>query len=206
MDDMAIKKKNTYATVMINQKTHKIVSILPTRDCEEVANWLCSFPNLILVSRDGSNIYKTAINTANNEIIQVSDRFHLIKNLSNFCKLEIGKLFNGRILVDEIELEYEQKIMVKDKYFKCKSLIDNGMLISQACLEAKIDIRNFKKINGFNEDEFNNYFASKSINTIKANENRERKRKNAEKIKELHSKGVTIRKIASIMGKKVLII
>ncbi len=65
-------------------------------------NWIWLFPNLILASRDGSNTYKTAIINANSEIIQVSDRFHLLKDLSNYCILEIRKIFNGKENVDEV--------------------------------------------------------------------------------------------------------
>ncbi|MCR4661527.1 MAG: hypothetical protein K5765_05950, partial [Clostridia bacterium] len=111
------------------------------------------------------------------------------------------KIFNGKEIVDEVELDYEQKITLKERFLNCKSLIDNGMQISYACLESKIDIRLFKKLDTLDTESFNNYFASKQISIIKTNENQEKKRKNAEMVKKLHSQGLTICKIASIMDK-----
>lgn len=47
------------------------------------------FPNLEKVTRDGSIIYKNAIEQANPNIIQISDKFHLIKNLIDAIKSDL---------------------------------------------------------------------------------------------------------------------
>lgn len=44
------------------------------------------FTNLKKCSRDGSTLYKGSINAANKNIIQISDRFHLIKNCIDAVK------------------------------------------------------------------------------------------------------------------------
>jgi len=46
---------------MIDIKTHRIIDLIPSRDCVDVVNWLKSYPNLKVVSRDGSITYKKAI-------------------------------------------------------------------------------------------------------------------------------------------------
>lgn len=71
---------------MINIETRKIVDILESRDYEEVKRRLKSFPNLELISRDGSIVYNKAIKDAHPKSIQVSDRFHILKNLTDYCK------------------------------------------------------------------------------------------------------------------------
>ena len=56
--------------------------MINSRDMGDVSEWLKSFPNLKIVTRDGSIIYKNSIEMANKYIIQITDRFHLIKGLS----------------------------------------------------------------------------------------------------------------------------
>lgn len=59
----------------------KILEILPSRSKEAVSNWLKNYPHIELVSRGGSITYRAAISEALPEATQVSDKFHLIKNL-----------------------------------------------------------------------------------------------------------------------------
>ena len=47
------------------------------------------FPNLKKVTRDGAIIYKNAIEAVNPDIIQISDKFHLIKNLIDAIKNDL---------------------------------------------------------------------------------------------------------------------
>lgn len=97
MDDFAIKKRHTYGTIMVDSKTHRVVDLLPSREQEDVKKWLKEYKNLGVVSRDGSASYAAAIRGANPEIMQVSDRFHLLKGLSEACKSHIMYLFKANI-------------------------------------------------------------------------------------------------------------
>lgn len=89
IDDFAIKKRHKYATIMVNQANHTIISAINSREITDIQKWLQQYPNLKIVSRDGSSIYKLAIELANPDIIQVSDRFHLIKGLSEAIREEV---------------------------------------------------------------------------------------------------------------------
>ncbi len=103
IDDFAIKKRNKYATVMIDIETRKIVDILESRDYEEVKRWLRSFPNLELISRDASIVYNKAIKDAHQKSIQVSYRFHILKNLTDYCKQYIKRIFKNKIEIGKLE-------------------------------------------------------------------------------------------------------
>lgn len=59
------------------------------------------FTNLKKCSRDGSTLYKGSINAANKNIIQISDRFHLIKNCIDAVKDDLKKLANKHIVLGE---------------------------------------------------------------------------------------------------------
>lgn len=77
---------------MVDIDTHRVVDLLASRDVEDVAEWLRSYPNIRIVSRDGSVSYKSAIEQAGMDIQQVSDRFHLLKGLTDAAKKFISRL------------------------------------------------------------------------------------------------------------------
>ena len=82
IDDFAKKKKHSYGTIFINADTNKIINIIDSHEAEDVTSELKKYPNLKIVSRDGSWMYGKAINNYNQNINQVTDRFHLLKNLT----------------------------------------------------------------------------------------------------------------------------
>lgn len=79
VDDFAFRKRYTYGTVMVNLDTHKIIDIIDSRETKIGEDWLRSYPNLKVVSRDGAHTYSSAVSNAHPDAIQISDRFHLIK-------------------------------------------------------------------------------------------------------------------------------
>lgn len=66
--------------------------MIASRKLEDVERWLKTFKNIKVVSRDGSKTYKKAIDKALPDAIQVSDRFHLLQNLTLYAKKELFKL------------------------------------------------------------------------------------------------------------------
>jgi len=64
IDDFAFRKRQTYGTIMVDIDTHRVVDLLASREVEDVAEWLRSYPNIRIVSRDGSVSYKSAIEQA----------------------------------------------------------------------------------------------------------------------------------------------
>lgn len=59
VDDLAIRKRKSYGTVMVDLKTYRIIDLLPSRDYNDVKPWLASFPNIALVARDGVVIFSS---------------------------------------------------------------------------------------------------------------------------------------------------
>ena len=113
IDDFALKKRQRYGTVMVDLETRKIVDMLESREMEDVARWLAGFPNLSTVSRDGSQTYAAAITKAHPKAIQISDRFHLLKNLTDKATLALQKVFQGRIAIPITdETQRRQAIMM----------------------------------------------------------------------------------------------
>jgi len=103
IDDFALKRRHRYGTVMVDIDTGRITDMIESREIDDVAKWLATHPNIKVVSRDGSPQYAAAIRQAHPNAIQVSDRFHLIKGLTDYAKQHIAKAVaaNFRIPAEE---------------------------------------------------------------------------------------------------------
>jgi len=82
VDDFAFRKRYSYGSVMVDMETHRIIDIIDSRETKAVAEWLKTYPNLNVISRDGAQAYASASTNSHPEALQISDRFHLLKNLS----------------------------------------------------------------------------------------------------------------------------
>lgn len=97
MDDFAIRKRFTYGTVMVDLETHRIIDIISSRETSYVRKWLESYPNLKIISRDGSSAYAAAAANSHPHAVQISYRFHLIKGLSEAITKYIIREFPSRV-------------------------------------------------------------------------------------------------------------
>jgi transposase len=97
LDDFALKKRNRYGTVLVDQKTHNVIEMIESRDVGPTVELLKNFPNIKKVTRDGSKVYAKAISEALPDAIQISDRFHLFKNLSDALKEDLTAILPGII-------------------------------------------------------------------------------------------------------------
>jgi transposase len=84
---------------MVDSDSGKIVDMIASREPDDVSGWLKRFPNISIVSRDGSFNYAAAITQAHPQAIQINDRFHIIKNLNERIVQRFHKLFKSRIVI-----------------------------------------------------------------------------------------------------------
>ena len=59
VDDFAFRRRFSYGTVMVNLETHRIIDMIPSRDTNDVREWIQKFPNIEIVSRDGAQISRS---------------------------------------------------------------------------------------------------------------------------------------------------
>lgn len=105
IDDVAIRKGQTYATAVYDLKDHHLIALLDGRDGDTFRKWLRDHKKIRLAARDRASAYASAINEILPGCIQVADRFHLLQNLLGYLK-EIFKdeipaeifIRNGEIL------------------------------------------------------------------------------------------------------------
>ena len=100
IDDFALKRRHRYGTVIVDIDTRRVVDMLESRETEDVAKWLKTYPNIKVVARDGSLQYAAAVTKAHPEAIQVNDRFHLLKNLTDYAKQHITKSVSSRFRIN----------------------------------------------------------------------------------------------------------
>jgi len=189
---------------MVNIETGRIVDILESRDVEPVSEWLRCYPNIKYVSRDGSISYATAISKALPEAIQISDRFHLIKNISEAAAMSLQKLFNGRVEIPITDRTSEQRQTIFDKssiyerYCIAKTLCNEGKTYSEISAILNIATKTIKKYVETPDDKIPvNKKAIRGIeheNAVKKVENK------ADLAKSLKDKGYSIYKISKETG------
>lgn len=70
--------------------------MLDTRQPAKVTEWLQKYPEIELITRDGSKLYAAAVKSASPNILQVADRWHLLHQLFEALKNTIGALLPAK--------------------------------------------------------------------------------------------------------------
>lgn len=194
---------------MINIDNHRIVDILDSREFENVAEWLKEYPNIKIVSRDGSLTYHNAITQAHPNAVQVSDRFHILKNLTGYCKDFLMKYFKTKIFIEtnfaeKVNPEKEslqlanRLLTLEAKMEKANKLLQDGLNKYQVCQQLGLDFYVLNKILKMPDDERVAYF--KDSRQIKHEEITAHKLMLIDEVNKSHNLGHSMQKIAKELG------
>jgi hypothetical protein len=167
IDDFALKKRHTYGTIMVDLDTHQVVDLIRSRDGKEVTIWLKTFPNLEIVSRDGSITYAHSIAEAHPKAIQISDRFHLLQNLTKYCTEFFKSVLKVNVKIPVTTLKEAPPINVNnlnmpftEKVKMANGLMDNSYTFHQIAKALQMDIRTVKKVLSMSLKEQEEYLMS----------------------------------------------
>jgi len=159
VDDFALRKRFSYGTVMINLENHRIIDMIPSRDTNDVCNWLKTFHNIEVISRDGAITYASAATNSHPDVIQISDRFHLIKGLSEVICKYIFREFPARVeipltesITDEMKALYNtanRSLRIKFAHEKRRE----GLTISDIALLLHSSPKTIQKYLAIPEDQ-----------------------------------------------------
>lgn len=99
VDDFAFKKRHTYGTIIVDEKTHQTIAILEGRDGKTLKEWLKSNKHIRTVTRDRASAYAKAILEELPDAMQIADRFHLHQNLLEAVKKALGREIPATIAI-----------------------------------------------------------------------------------------------------------
>lgn len=132
VDDVSLRKGQTYHTVVYDGNDHHLLALLDGRDGKALKEWLNEHPRVSVVARDRASAYASAIAEILPEAVQVADRFHILQNLIGYLydifKADIpAQIFirNGEILNEPPEKGSSPKIPVNTELF-CGIDYDNS--------------------------------------------------------------------------------
>lgn len=91
VDDFALKRGQTYGTVIVDLETHRPIELLADRTAVTLAAWLRDHPEVQLIARDRSTEYARGIQESRPEVQQVLDRWHVFKNLREVVERFLGR-------------------------------------------------------------------------------------------------------------------
>jgi len=81
VDDFALLKGRRYGTIVVDLERHRPIELLEDRSAETLAAWLRGYPKLRIIGRDRSTEYERGIEQGAPQVVEVLDRWHLLKNL-----------------------------------------------------------------------------------------------------------------------------
>lgn len=91
VDDFAFKKRHSYGTIIVDEKTHKPVAVLDGRDGAELKKWLQKNKHVTTVTRDRASAYAKAVEEVLPGCMQIADRFHIHQNLMDAVNKVLGR-------------------------------------------------------------------------------------------------------------------
>jgi transposase len=91
IDDFSFRRGYRFGTILVDLESHRPIDLLPDRQAETSAAWMRDNPEIAVVSRDRGTEYASAATQGAPQAIQVADRFHICKNLTEATQLLLAR-------------------------------------------------------------------------------------------------------------------
>ena len=121
LDDWSWKRRLRYGTLICDLESRKPLDVLADRSVETVSAWFVAHPSVEIVSRDRSSEYAAAIKKGAPQAIEVADRWHLGKNLTESlqtllarCRAEIRRAWHVQAMPEQ-EREGTEPVLEEEK-------------------------------------------------------------------------------------------
>lgn len=195
---------------MVDIPSHRIVDMIPSREYEAVRKWLECYPNLQIIARDGSIIYHNAITDSHPKAIQISDRFHLLKNLKTYGRDYLIKQLKQKVVIPTSELESNdtsfpitqadenRTLTLLEKYDRAKEMAILGYPKTRICKSLNMDIRVYEKLVVLTPEGLEKRL--QTFHEFEHEENVHQKMAIVEDVRKLHGSGFSKREICRRTG------
>lgn len=91
VDDWAFLKGRKYGTILVDLEKQRPIELLPDRQAETLEKWLNQHPGVEIISRDRASAYSEGASKGAPNALQVADRWHLLKNITDAVKRLMDK-------------------------------------------------------------------------------------------------------------------
>ncbi len=95
VDDFAFRKGVRQRTFLLALERGDPIDLLPDRRAETLARWLEAHPGVEIVARDRSTAYAEGVRQGAPNAVQVADRWHLLKNLTDALEALLAREHRG---------------------------------------------------------------------------------------------------------------
>ncbi|ALO11716.1 Transposase [Streptomyces venezuelae] len=145
VDDFALRRRHSYATIIINAETGERIEVLPGREAVTLEAWLRAHPGIEAVCRDGSATYAEAVRRALPDAVQISDRWHLWHNLVEAVRKEVAAHSTCWAKAGPPPAEGRQAATTRERWQQVHALRERGVGLLECARRLNLALNTVKR-------------------------------------------------------------
>ncbi|MER6590768.1 ISL3 family transposase [Micromonospora purpureochromogenes] len=153
VDDFALRRRQRYATVLIDTVTRERIDVLPDRKAATLETWLRDHPGVEVVCRDSSGAYAEAVRRALPEALQVADRWHLWHNLAEAVRKEVAAHSSCWAKAGPPPQDGKRAVTTRQRWQQVHDLLDKGVGLLECARRLNLGLNTVKRYARISEPE-----------------------------------------------------